>query len=186
MSVNFGEVVKMLDAASAFELYRLNVAIQHMLDDPKRMLAIKRNVHVGQEIEYFDSRQNTPVKARLLACNKTRVLVQNLVDGKRWTLPYYWLNVEQAETVIATSKGKGLQRHEIGIGDTLGFVASQDQLERYGKVIRLNPKTVTLDCKIEVWKVSYSQLFKVINAEVGMSEGNGYLIEQSCIDVQSE
>jgi hypothetical protein len=76
-----------------------------MLDDPKRMLFVKRNLRVGQEIEYFDSKQNAPVKARLLECNKTRVLVQNLADGKRWTLPYYWLNVEQTETVIDTSRG---------------------------------------------------------------------------------
>lgn len=184
MSVNFAEVVKLLENASAFDLYRVTVAIQHMLDDPKRMLAVKRNLRVGQEIEYFDSKQNAPVKARLLECNKTRVLVQNIADGKRWTLPYYWLNVEQTETVIDTSRGKGLQRHEIGVGDILGFVASRDGLERYGKVLRLNPKTVTLDCKTEVWKVSYSVLFKVINAEAGMPEDDPYLIQESLFPPQ--
>ena len=115
MSVNFSEVVKMLETASTFDLYRLNVAIQRMLDDPIRILAIKRTLHIGQEVEYFDFRQNAPVKARLLECNKTRVLVQNLADGKKWTLPYYWLNIEQADTTINTSTGVGLQRHEIGL-----------------------------------------------------------------------
>jgi hypothetical protein len=179
MPVNFAEVVRLLDTASAFDLYRLSVAIGHMLDDPKRMSAIKRTLQIGQEIEYFDARQNGPVKARLLACNKTRVVVQNLSDGKRWTLPYYWLNVEQTETAIDNSRGIGLQRHEIVVGEILGFVANPDQIERYGKVIRLNPKTVTLDCKTEIWKVSYGVLFKVIDTEAGIVEDNDCLIQES-------
>lgn len=176
MSINYSEVVKMLDTASTFDLYRLNVAIFRMLDDPKRILAIRRTLRIGQEIEYFDSRHNAPVKARLLECNKTRVLVQNLADGKKWNLPYYWLNVEQTETAIQTSRGVGLQRHEVGIGDLLGFVGSRDNIERYGEVMRLNPKTVTLNCKPEIWKVPYSHLFKVINAEAGKGGDGGQLI----------
>lgn len=164
MSVNFSEVVKALDTASAFDLYRLSVAIHRMLDDPKRILAIKRELRIGQEVEYFDSVNNAAVKARLLECNKTRVLVQNLADGKRWKLPYYWLNIEQTETAINSSTGAGLQRHEVGIGEVLGFITRENR-EMYGKVIKLNPKTVTLQCKTGNWKVPYSLLFRVIDSE---------------------
>jgi hypothetical protein len=165
MSVNYSEVVKMLDAASTFDLYRLNVAIRRMLDDPKRILAIKRELRIGQEIEYFDAVHNAPIKAILLECHKTRVLVQNLTDGKKWKLPYYWLNIEQTDTAINHSTGTGLQRHEVGIGEMLGFMNTRENIEMYGKVIRLNPKTVTLQCKTGKWKVPYSLLFKVISAE---------------------
>ncbi|MDD2759114.1 MAG: hypothetical protein PHH11_02345 [Methylomonas sp.] len=179
MSVNYSEVVKMLDTASAFDLYRLNVAIQYMLDDPRRILGIKRVLRIGQEIEYFDETHNTPIKAILLECNKTKVLVQNLTDGKRWKLPYYWLNIEQADTVINNSKGTGLQRHEVGIGEVLGFMNSRENVEMYGKVIRLNPKTVTLQCKTARWKVPYRLLFKVISAEYEAHEQREPLILES-------
>lgn len=165
MTINFTEVVKLLDSASTFDLYRLNAAIQHMLDDPKRISAIKRELRVGQEVEYFDASRNAPARAVLLECKKTRVLVQNLDDGSRWTLPYYWLNIEHADTAINQSSGTGLQRHEVGVGEVLGFMNSRDNVEMYGKVIRLNPKTVTLQCKTGRWKVPYSLLFKVISGE---------------------
>jgi hypothetical protein len=176
MAVNFSEIVKMLDTASTFDLYRLNVAIQRMLDDPKRIAAIKRELRVGQEIEYFDKSHNAPIKAILLECNQTRVLVQNIADGKRWTLPYCWLNIEHADTTIHSSKGKGLQRHEVGVGEVVGFISSRDNIEIYGKVIRLNPKTVTLQCKTGKWKVPYSMLFKVISAEYEEHEDQETLI----------
>ena len=183
MSVNYSEVVKMLDTASTFDLYRLNVAIQRMLDDPKRILGIKRALRVGQEVEYFDTVHNAPIKALLLECNQTKVLVQNLNDGKRWKLPYYWLNIEQVDTAINNSKGTGLQRHEVGIGEILGFMNTRENLEMYGKLIRLNPKTVTLQCKTGRWKVSYSLLFKVISGEYEAYEQWEPLILES---IQSE
>ncbi|CCE25585.1 MULTISPECIES: hypothetical protein [Methylotuvimicrobium] len=181
MSVNFSEVIKMLDTASPFDLYRLNVAIRRMLDDPKRISAIKRELRIGQEVEYFDAVHNAPIKAILLECNKTKVLVQNLTDGKRWKLPYFWLNIEQADTAINNSKGTGLQRHEVGIGEILGFLNTRENVEMYGKVIRLNPKTVTLQCKTGRWKVSYSLLFKVISGEYEAYDQREPLILESIL-----
>jgi hypothetical protein len=40
---------------------------------------------------------------------------------------------------------KGLGRNEVAIGDVVGFV-DRDQNHRTGKIIRLNDKTVTLQC----------------------------------------
>lgn len=60
----------------------------------------------------------------------------------------------------SNEKQKGLSRTEICIGDVVGFLDS-DNVEQYGKVIRLNQKTVTLEGRNMGWRVPYSYLFKV-------------------------
>ena len=58
----------------------------------------------------------------------------------------------------------GLGRNEVFVGDDVGF-CNRDGDERYGQVVRLNPKTVTLDCGESKWRVAYSFLFKVFDLE---------------------
>lgn len=50
------------------------------------------------------------------------------------------------------------------MGDVVGFLDRQHQ-QRTGKVVRLNDKTVTLQCDRAQWRVGYSHLHRVF--EVG-------------------
>lgn len=50
------------------------------------------------------------------------------------------------------------------MADQVGFLDG-DGNERYGQVVRLNPKTVTLDSGESKWRVAYSFLFKVFDLE---------------------
>lgn len=56
--MNFTEVFEALKRATGFELYRLRAAIDRMLSDPKWIIAIRRGLHVGQQVEYFDEKNN--------------------------------------------------------------------------------------------------------------------------------
>ena len=51
------QVLKALTQASLFELYRLSVAIDQQLRDPKRLQAIKNTLQVGQTVECQFTRQ---------------------------------------------------------------------------------------------------------------------------------
>ena len=59
---------------------------------------------------------------------------------------------------------KGWDATRVAVGDTVGFF-DRDGNERYGKVTRLNQKTVTLDCDNGKWRVPYKFLFKVLDLE---------------------
>lgn len=160
--MNYSDIVKALDSATGFDLYRLSNAIRRMLDDPGRITEVKRRLHPGDQVEYFDTSENRIVKARLLKFQRTRVLVENIEDKVEWNIPYYALNIHGADTSIAENVKEGLGRNEVSVGDRVGFF-DRDGNERYGQVKRLNQKTVTLDCGGSKWRVAYSFLFKVVD-----------------------
>ena len=60
------------------------------------------------------------------------------------------------------TQSTGLNRNEVRVGDIVGFMHSNSNREIYGEVIRLNPKTVTINTDETRWRVSYKLLFKVV------------------------
>ncbi len=92
--MDFNLILSELNQASTFELFRLKAAIDNFLDDPARLAAIKRALHPGMEISYFDQRENRLIPARLQKIHKTRAEVEDLGSGKCWTIPLYMINVE--------------------------------------------------------------------------------------------
>ncbi|MEO0455587.1 MAG: hypothetical protein AAF152_03260 [Cyanobacteria bacterium P01_A01_bin.114] len=160
--MNYSEIAKALDSATGFDLYRLSNAIRRMLDDPERIIEVKRRLHPGDKVEYFDATENRIVQVRLIKFQRTRVLIENLEDKVQWSIPYYALNIYGADTSITENVKEGLGRNEVSVGDRVGFF-DRDGHERYGKVKRLNQKTVTLDCAGSKWRVAYRFLFKVVD-----------------------
>ena len=78
-------------------------------------------------------------------------------------IPYAAINLEGADVRIRESGKPGLSRHEVSVGDTVGFL-DKEQRQRQGRVIRLNDKTVTLLCDEQNWRVSYALLHRVLEA----------------------
>lgn len=166
--MDYAEIIRVLDKASPFELYRLNVAIGNMLNDPKRMAVIRKNLRVGDRVAVFEPEENQTVYARILDVRRTRVLAKREDDGRQWLYPFYMLNLHESDVSIDNlNRRAGLSRNEVSVGDTLGFRA-RDGRELYGQVIKLNPKTAKLEVGRQTWSVSYSLLFKVL--EPGQAE----------------
>ena len=157
--VDYSEIIKEIDQASGFDLYRLRAAIDRMLDDPKRIREVKRHIHPGEEVEYFEPLENRVIKARLLKFQRTQVIVETLQDQKQWSIPYFALNIHRQDVTIEGKTQEGLGRNEVSVEDCVGFI-DRDGYERSGKVIRLNQKTVTLECEKGMWRVAYELLFK--------------------------
>lgn len=57
-----------------------------------------------------------------------------------------------------------LFRLRAAINRVLGFL-DREQQQRIGKVIRLNDKTVTLQCDKGQWRVAYSFLHRVVDVD---------------------
>jgi hypothetical protein len=164
--MNYSEIINALNTASGFDLFRIKSAIDRMLDDPKSIAEIKQHLRIGQEIQYFDPGENRIIRATITAFKRTRVAVQHIEDSARWNIPYYYINIHEINTdITSTDKKSGLQRNEVKVGDKVGFL-DRNNIEQYGDVIRLNPKTVTMQCRTGQWRVAYSFLFKVINPDI--------------------
>jgi len=70
--MNFSDVLKAMNQASAFELFRMRAAINRVLDQPQWAEAIRSRLRVGQLIEYFDSQGNTSCKAKIIELTARR------------------------------------------------------------------------------------------------------------------
>ena len=116
-------------------------------------------------MEYFEPSENRIIQARLLKFQRTRVIVETLQDQKQWSIPYYALNIHRTDAKIEENTREGLGRNEVSVGDRVGFI-DRDGYERYGKVFRLNQRTVTLECKNNMWRVAYELLFEATDSEM--------------------
>jgi hypothetical protein len=167
--MNYSKILDELNKASLFELYRLNQAIYHRLEDPVRIKNIKDSLKIGQDIEYFDAEENRLVEASIIELKRTRALVKNRQDGKLWTIPFYHINLDHADIAISGSTSK-LDRNSLKVGDKVAFKDRKGN-ERFGEVIKLNPKTAGVLVGTTRWKVGYRLLSLVIEGELG-SETN--------------
>ncbi len=166
--MNYTEIFASLQSATLFDLFRLRVGIDAMLEDSERLLAIKRQLMVGMTISYFSYQDNKLVDAVVESIHRTTVTARDLLGGKRWRVNFYSINLDGVETDIRPQHSQTqLDKNQLQVGETVGFYGSQNQ-ELYGTIVKLNPKTVSLVTREGArWRVGYSLLFKVMDGETG-------------------
>lgn len=164
--MNIQPVFQELQTASDFELFRLKAAIEKLLEDPERINALRKKMTVGMQLDYFNEEENRSIPCELLEIKRTRATVREIETGKRWTLPFYYLNFDHVETKLVANNKRGMSKAELHIGCTVGFVNNQNNQDYIGQVVKLNPKRAVLLVGNEKWQVPYQLLFSVIHSEL--------------------
>jgi len=158
---------RLLDAlrnAPSLDLYELSLAINQMLTDPRRILEVRRHLHLGVQVMYFDHRRGALAPGRVLQLHPAQVTVQDDATRTHWKLPYAAIVADPAQR--AEQAPPAAPRHvDFGtfkLGDTVGFT-DKHLRERVGTITRMNTKTYSLLCDGEQWRVSPGLLRKVID-----------------------
>lgn len=166
--MDFSAMLTALNQASGFELYRLRLAIDRVLADPKWIATIQSQLRIGQPVEYFDARANRQCAGQILEFRKKEVLIRQQETGEHWLIPLTAINLDGVDVRIRDNPARGLSHQEVGIGDTVGFLDHQ-QRQRSGQIVRLNDKTVTLISGGQKWRVAYALLHRVVDATAATS-----------------
>jgi len=161
--MNFTEVMDALQQASGFDQYRLRSAIDRTLAQPRWIVAAATQLRIGQTVQYFSDSDNALRTATVLDLRRKRVLVLDQLTAKRWLIDYAAINLEGVDVTIREQPASGLGRHEVAVGDTVGF-QDREGRQRGGQIVRLNDKTVTLHCDGQNWRVGYGLLHRLIDA----------------------
>ena len=180
MMANFNSILEQIEPWSLFEINRLNSALRNFLDDPARNEAIKRQLKVGMKITYFCDEKNTLIEAIIEDVKKTRAVVVNIHDGRRWSINLHLINLQGIDTSITANKISGeLDRNTLKVGDRVGWRSKLGH-DLYGVIEKLNPKKAVIRLSNdERWRVSYSILFVVMD---GVSvQGENLCIEGEII-----
>jgi exopolyphosphatase/pppGpp-phosphohydrolase len=163
--MNYTEVINSIKKASLFDLYRLNVAIHHEMENPERIAQIRNAFREGDLVSYFDAKNNKLEQARVLQKNLKYVVVENVRDHRRWNIQYFLLNLAKVDVDIHAGHNAKLSRNTLKVGDFVGF--NKDGATIVGVIVRINHKTVSFitngNCR---WRVAYAHLFRIIDADI--------------------
>jgi len=164
--MDYSEILRSIENASLFDIYRLRVALDVCFEQPDKVLAVKRQLRAGMEISYFSGRSNKMTDAVIVEVQKNCVYTIDKGTEKRWSVPFYAINLAHINTDIHFSTNQtALDRNQLHVGETIGFLGKNDQ-ETYGVITQLNPKTASVTTRDGArWRVNYSLLFKVLDAD---------------------
>jgi len=152
--MEYSKILEHLQESSAYDLYRLQNVLERWLDDPNRVFRIKKAIHPGDVIEYYDSAEDREVKARVLSFQRSRLVVENLHDQKKFNIPYIAVNTA---ALAASEHCAGVDRKQLQIGQMVSFYDAEGTLHS-GEIIELSHQGATLETELGVWRVSYAQL----------------------------
>lgn len=156
---------RLLDAlrnAPSLDLYELSLAINQMLADPRRILEVRRHLHLGAQVMYFDHRRGTLAPGRVLQLQPTHATVQDDITRTHWKLPYAAIVADPAEHAEQAVPPRRTDVSALKLGDTVSFT-DKHLRERIGTITRMNTKTYSVLCDGESWRVSPGLLRKIID-----------------------
>ena len=150
--------------ASSLDLYALNLMVNKLLADPVRLLEIRRNLHLGAPVMFYDHRTSTLTPGRVIELRQKDVCVQeDSAYRRQWILPYAAIAIDPADrTSQPASPQPSVTPTAFQIGDTVAFT-DKHLREHIGIVERLNEKTVSINCDGERWRVTRRILRKIID-----------------------
>ncbi len=60
-------VLDALQSASSLELFQLSTLIERLLADPRRIIAVRKNMHLGQAVRFVDWRDGSLREGKVVA-----------------------------------------------------------------------------------------------------------------------
>ena len=82
------KLIDALNRASSLELFELSTIIERMLADPRRIIAVRTNMHMGQSVRFLDWRDGQMRNGRVVAMGDAKVTLHEEGTRREWKLPY--------------------------------------------------------------------------------------------------
>lgn len=163
---------KLLDAlsrASSLELFQLQTIIERMLADPKRIIAVRINMHLGQTVRFLDWRDGQMRSGKVVEMRDTQVVLHEAATRREWKLPY--AAIEPPAPGAAPARAEPVeppavpmpQRGDFRCGEKVAF---EDRYlnTQVGTITRINQRTATIDTgNGHTWRVGFPLLRHVVD-----------------------
>jgi len=163
-------LIDTLNQASSLELFQLNTLIERMLADPRRIIAVRTNMHMGQTVRFLDWRDGQMRSGRVVAMGDAKVTLHEEGTRIEWKLPYTAVEPPQATGGAAEkpSPSPAAAQLKPGPGDFRcgEKVSFEDKYlqTQVGIVVRINQRTATVDTGDgHSWRVGFPLLRHVLD-----------------------
>ena len=159
--MNLHDLMTSLQQASDLDLLRLRTAIDHLLQSPKRLIAIRERLHLGQEVDFWNQRDNRMQHGRIVQFKRDQLLIQTENPSTYWWADFAAIQLDERQAP-QPEPPKRMARSEFAFGYTVSF-EGRDLIQRLGNIVRVNQKTATVSCDGQQWRVSFALLRRVVD-----------------------
>jgi len=167
-------MIDALEGASSLQLYQLKALIEDMLADPRRGIAARASLHLGQAVQFVDFRDGQMRRGKIIAMKDMQATVLEEGTKRTWKIPCVAMQGytdadrrgEQTpyepppQPVTTAAKAREFQR-----GDTVTF-DDRDGRAITGVVVRINQRTATIGTDTAdggTWRVAFHLLRHVLD-----------------------
>lgn len=161
-------LIDALNNATSLELYQLATLVERLMTDPRRIVAIRKELHLGQVVRIYDGRADVMRPARVVDMRDTQLTVQGTEHRFEWKLPYAAVEPghsgDRPQEPAAPAKPAPPKptRADFNRGDKVSFTDRHLQVH-VGIITRCNPKRASVACDNETWNVPYAALRPVLD-----------------------
>ena len=162
-------LIEALNNATSLELYQMAALIERLVTDPRRVVAIRKDLHMGQVVRFYDARRDTMRLGRVVEMRDAQLTLHGTEVHGEWKLPYAAIEPPlpggakpQAPPVAAPSAPRPT-RADFRRGEKVSFTDRHLQVH-VGVITRCNPKTASIDTSDDTgWSVPYGALRHVLD-----------------------
>lgn len=161
-------LIDALNCASGLELFQLSAIIERMLADPRRILAVRTNLHLGQTVRFLDWRDGQMRIGKVVAMKDTQAVLHEEGSRREWKLPYAAIeppagaSTQPAEAPTPTPAPQP-SRNDFRCGEKVSFEDRYLQTQ-VGNIVRINQRTATVDTGDgHSWRVGFALLRHVLD-----------------------
>lgn len=162
------KLIDALNRASSLELFQLSTIIERMLADPRRIIAIRANMHLGQTVRFLDWRDGQMRSGKVVALKDTQLTLHEEGTRREWKLPYAAIE-PPAPTAVQTPLQPTApspprpSRNDFRCGEKVAFEDRYLQTQ-VGTIVRINQRTATVDIGDGTsWRVGFALLRHVVD-----------------------
>ena len=161
-------IIDSLNRASSLELFHLSTLIERMLADPRRIIAVRTNMHMGQTVRFLDWRSGQMRNGRVVAMGDAKVTLHEEGTRSEWKLPYTAIEAPHGGAAAPSPPPAAPPQMKPGRGDFRcgEKVSFEDKYlqTQVGTVVRINQRTATVDTGDgHSWRVGFPLLRHVLD-----------------------
>ena len=139
-----------------------------MLGDPRRVLQVRKDLHMGQTVRFMDWRDGQMRTGKIIAMKDTQLTIHE--DGARssWAVPYTAVEppaqgAHQAAHAPEPPPAPRATRNDFRCGEKVAF-EDKHLNTVVGTIVRINQRTATIDPGDGTsWRVGFGLLRHVVD-----------------------
>lgn len=161
-------LIESLNRATSLQLYQLASLIERLVTDPRRIVAIRKDLHLGQVVRFYDARRDTMRLGRVVEMRDAQLTLQGTEVHGEWKLPYAAIEPSppdgaRPESAPTPPSAPKPTRAHFQRGQKVSFTDRHLQVH-VGTITRCNPKSASVETADGIgWSVPYGALRHVLD-----------------------